>query len=220
MADMKPIQYTSRDGLTIHGYLTLPIGRGAEEPAGRRESARRTLVPRPLGIQPRGAVPGQPRLRRPADELPRLDRLRQGVLGGLVQGVGRHDAGRHHRRRAVADPAGDRRSEAGRDLRRRPTAATRPSPGLPSRPDLYACGVDYVGVSNLFTFMNTFPPYWELGRKMIYEMVGDPETGQGSDDRRLAVLPRRPDQGAAAGGAGRERPARQQGRVGPDRRRR
>ena len=24
MGDMKPIQYTSRDGLTIHGYLTLP----------------------------------------------------------------------------------------------------------------------------------------------------------------------------------------------------
>ena len=25
MAEMKPIHYTSRDGLTIHGYLTLPV---------------------------------------------------------------------------------------------------------------------------------------------------------------------------------------------------
>lgn len=26
LSEMKPIQYISRDGLTIHGYLTLPIG--------------------------------------------------------------------------------------------------------------------------------------------------------------------------------------------------
>ena len=26
MAAMKPIEYTSRDGLTIHGYLTIPKG--------------------------------------------------------------------------------------------------------------------------------------------------------------------------------------------------
>lgn len=46
--------------------------------------------------------------------------------------------------------------------------------GLTLTPDLYACGVDYVGVSNMFTFMNTIPPYWEPMRQMFYEMVGDP----------------------------------------------
>jgi dipeptidyl aminopeptidase/acylaminoacyl peptidase len=46
--------------------------------------------------------------------------------------------------------------------------------GLTLTPELYACGVDYVGVSNLFTFMNTIPPYWEPMRQMFYEMVGDP----------------------------------------------
>jgi dipeptidyl aminopeptidase/acylaminoacyl peptidase len=35
--------------------------------------------------------------------------------------------------------------------------------------------VDYVGVSNLFTFMNTIPPYWEPFKKQMYEMVGNPE---------------------------------------------
>ena len=30
MAEMKPIQYTSRDGLTIRGYLTLPKGVAAK----------------------------------------------------------------------------------------------------------------------------------------------------------------------------------------------
>jgi dipeptidyl aminopeptidase/acylaminoacyl peptidase len=46
--------------------------------------------------------------------------------------------------------------------------------GITYTPDLYACAVDYVGVSNLFTFMNTVPPYWEAWRKQMYEMVGDP----------------------------------------------
>ena len=47
--------------------------------------------------------------------------------------------------------------------------------GLAFTPDLYTCGVDYVGVSSLFTFMESMPPYWELYRDMMYEMIGHPE---------------------------------------------
>ena len=47
--------------------------------------------------------------------------------------------------------------------------------GITFTPDLYACAVDYVGVSNLFTFMKTIPPYWKPYLDMMYEMVGDPE---------------------------------------------
>src|SRR5436190_15152753 len=46
---------------------------------------------------------------------------------------------------------------------------------ITSTPDLYAAAVDYVGVSNLFTFMNTIPPYWKPYLDMFYEMVGHPE---------------------------------------------
>ena len=45
--------------------------------------------------------------------------------------------------------------------------------GVTYTPDLYACAVDYVGVSNLFTFMNTIPPYWKPYLDMTHEMVGD-----------------------------------------------
>ncbi len=45
--------------------------------------------------------------------------------------------------------------------------------GLAFTPNLYACGVDYVGVSNIFTLLETIPPYWEPGRKMLYAMIGD-----------------------------------------------
>jgi dipeptidyl aminopeptidase/acylaminoacyl peptidase len=47
--------------------------------------------------------------------------------------------------------------------------------GLAFTPEIYACGVDFVGPSNLFTLLETLPPYWELGRQMMYEQVGDPE---------------------------------------------
>lgn len=46
--------------------------------------------------------------------------------------------------------------------------------GLTFTPDLYTCGIDYVGVSNLFTFLNTIPPYWKPMLDMMYEMVGNP----------------------------------------------
>jgi len=48
--------------------------------------------------------------------------------------------------------------------------------GMVKEPELYAAGVDYVGVSNMFTFMQTIPPYWEPMLKMMYEMVGNPVT--------------------------------------------
>jgi dipeptidyl aminopeptidase/acylaminoacyl peptidase len=48
--------------------------------------------------------------------------------------------------------------------------------GITLTPELYAAAVSYVGVSNMFTFMSTIPPYWEPLRAMFYEMVGNPET--------------------------------------------
>lgn len=48
--------------------------------------------------------------------------------------------------------------------------------GICFTPDLYRCAVDYVGVSNLLTFLNTIPPYWRPMIEMMYEQVGNPET--------------------------------------------
>jgi len=42
-------------------------------------------------------------------------------------------------------------------------------------PDLYAAAVNYVGVSNLFTFMNTIPPYWRPELQKLHDMLGHPE---------------------------------------------
>ncbi len=47
--------------------------------------------------------------------------------------------------------------------------------GVTFTPELYRCAIDYVGVSNLFTFMQTIPPYWRPMLEMMYEQVGHPE---------------------------------------------
>ena len=44
---------------------------------------------------------------------------------------------------------------------------------LVKTPDLYTCGVDYVGVSNLFTFFKSFPPYWKPYLGQLYEQWYD-----------------------------------------------
>jgi dipeptidyl aminopeptidase/acylaminoacyl peptidase len=51
--------------------------------------------------------------------------------------------------------------------------------GVAFTPDVYAAGVSLVGPSNLLTLLDSFPPYWEAGRKMFYERMGDPTTPEG-----------------------------------------
>jgi dipeptidyl aminopeptidase/acylaminoacyl peptidase len=45
--------------------------------------------------------------------------------------------------------------------------------GLAFTPDLYACGVDIVGLSNVKTFIESFPPYWEPIRRRWLLRIGD-----------------------------------------------
>jgi dipeptidyl aminopeptidase/acylaminoacyl peptidase len=51
--------------------------------------------------------------------------------------------------------------------------------GLTRNPDLYACGVDIVGPSNLETLLRTVPPYWEAFRVQLHRAIGDPDTPEG-----------------------------------------
>jgi dipeptidyl aminopeptidase/acylaminoacyl peptidase len=51
--------------------------------------------------------------------------------------------------------------------------------GLTFTPDVFACAVDVVGPSNLVTLLNTIPPYWEPGIGMFTTRVGDHRTAEG-----------------------------------------
>jgi dipeptidyl aminopeptidase/acylaminoacyl peptidase len=51
--------------------------------------------------------------------------------------------------------------------------------GLTVTPEKFACGVDIVGPSNLFTLLQTIPPYWEAVKRQFYQRMGNPTTEQG-----------------------------------------
>lgn len=51
--------------------------------------------------------------------------------------------------------------------------------GLTLTPDVFACGVDIVGPSNLLTLLASVPPYWAPLLTLFKKRVGDPETPEG-----------------------------------------
>ncbi len=174
MAEMKPISYKSRDGLTINGYLSLPLG-----------TVHKNL---PVVVNPHGG----PWARDGWAYNPEIQFLvnrgyavLQMNFRGSV-GFGRKfweasfkewgktmqdditDGVNWLVEKGIADPK--RIAIYGGSYGGYAVLA-----GLVFTPDMYAAGIDYVGVSNLFTFMKSIPPYWKPYLEMLYEMVGNPE---------------------------------------------
>jgi len=48
--------------------------------------------------------------------------------------------------------------------------------GATFTPDLFRCAVDIVGPSNLITFIHSIPPYWSTFLAALHKRVGNPET--------------------------------------------
>lgn len=175
MASMEPITYQSRDGLTIHGYLTLPKGREAKDlplvvnphggPWARSDWG---FDPEVQFLANRGYAVLQMNFRG-STSYGREFWMKSFKQWGKTMQDDITDGVQWLVKEGKVDPK--RVAIYGGSYGGYATLA-----GITFTPELYACAVDYVGVSNMFTFMNTLPPYWEPGRKMMYEMVGDPKT--------------------------------------------
>ena len=174
MSPMKPVSYKSRDGLTINGYLTLPVGREPKDlpcivnphggpwardiwgynPEVQFLANRGYCV---LQMNFRGST-GYGRKFWEASfgqwGLSMQDDITDGVQWLVAQGI--------------ADRT--RVGIYGASYGGYATLA-----GVAFTPELYAAAVNYVGVSNLFTFMNTIPPYWRPILPKFHDMVGHPE---------------------------------------------
>jgi len=173
MAQMKPITYLSRDGLSIHGYLTLPKGIEAKNlpvvinPHGgpwyrdgwRFDSEVQFLANRGYAVLQmnfRGST-GYGKKFWEASFKQWGKKMQDDITDGVEYLI----------KEKIADPK--RIAIYGGSYGGYATLA-----GVAFTPELYACAVDYVGVANLFTFMNTIPPYWKPYLDQFYEMVGDP----------------------------------------------
>ena len=64
--------------------------------------------------------------------------------------------------------------------------------GMTFTPDLYACGVDIVGPSNIKTLLDSIPPYWGPLRNDMLLKIGDV-------DNDVEVRPKRGPRTAEAG---------------------
>ncbi len=81
LVESRVIRYKSFDGLEIPAILYTPHGASAAKEIARdRSGAWRTRRTGAHALQRFGAVPREPRLRRPGREQPWLERLRQNVL--------------------------------------------------------------------------------------------------------------------------------------------
>lgn len=178
MAEVTPIEFKSRDGMTIHGYLTLPKGMTLEtaknlptiinphggpwardswgfNPEAQFYANRGYAV---LQMNFRGSV-GYGRKFWEASFKKWGQEMQNDVTDGTKWLI----------EKGIADSK--RVAILGGSYGGYATLM-----GLIREPELYACGIDYVGVSNLFTFMKTIPPYWKPMLDMMYEMVGNPQT--------------------------------------------
>jgi dipeptidyl aminopeptidase/acylaminoacyl peptidase len=59
--------------------------------------------------------------------------------------------------------------------------------GLTFTPELYACGVDIVGMSNMQTTFAAIPPYWAPFKRLMLMRVGDVEADE-EYNRRISPL--------------------------------
>ncbi|MFT3916470.1 MAG: prolyl oligopeptidase family serine peptidase [Anaeromyxobacteraceae bacterium] len=178
MAEAKAIRYPSSDGLSIPAFLTLPRGVPAKDlplvllphggPWARTSYAFWNL---PQFLANRGYAVLQPNFRGSTGYGKKFLNAGNRQWGDLMQddltwGVKALVA------QGIADPK--RVAIMGGSYGGYATLA-----GVAFTPELYAAAVSIVGPSNLITLLETIPPYWESGRVIFHERMGNPNTPEG-----------------------------------------
>lgn len=179
LAEMTPVTYPSSDGLMIPAYLTLPVGvEGKNLPTvilvhGGPKGPRDYWGYNPFVqfLANRGYAVLQPNFRASGGYGKKFQNAGDLQWGKLMQdditwGVNYLIEQGISNKEKIAIMGGSYGGYA--------TLA-----GLAFTPDVYACGVDIVGPSNIFTLLESIPAYWEAGRAFLHGMVGDPNTEEG-----------------------------------------
>jgi dipeptidyl aminopeptidase/acylaminoacyl peptidase len=187
LATVEPIVVTSRDGLRLHGYLTRPSGFAAPGPLVllvhgghwvRDHWGYDRLV---QFLANRGYAVLQVNYRGSTGYGRAFAELAVGEYAGKMHDD-LIDAVRWAVARGIADPA--RVAIYGGSY-----GGYAALVGMTFTPEVFTCGVDVVGISNLLTFFESIPPYWKLSyAPRFLKYVGDPSRPEGRE-RLLAKSP-------------------------------
>lgn len=173
MANCEPITFRSRDGLTIHGYLTFPKG-------VNHTNLPVVVIPHP-GPWKRDTWGYDPQVQFLANRGYAV--LQINYRGSVGYGkkfwmAGYKQWGREMQnditdgvkwliRQEIADP--ERIAIFGQSY-----GGYAAIWGLITTPELYKCGASHSGITNLFTLLEAIPPYWEPFKEMFYKEIGNP----------------------------------------------
>ncbi|MBD0267626.1 MAG: S9 family peptidase [Cyanobacteria bacterium Co-bin8] len=175
LASMEPIQYQARDGLTLHGYLTKPIGSGdiplptvllvhggpwardtwGFDPQAQWLANRGYAV---LQVNFRGST-GYGKAFLNAGNREWAAKMHDDLIDGVNWLI----------EQSIADP--NKIAIMGGSYGGYATLV-----GLTFTPEVFAAGIDIVGPSNILTLLNSIPPYWEAMRAQMYNRIGHLET--------------------------------------------
>jgi dipeptidyl aminopeptidase/acylaminoacyl peptidase len=174
LAPMRPISFKARDGLTVHGYLTTPVGVPAKGlptvllvhggPWARDSWGYSPMVQwlanrgyAVLQVNYRGST-GYGKKFLNAGNREWAGKMHDDLLDAVTWAV----------KKGVADPK--KVAIMGGSYGGYATLV-----GLAFSPDVFACGVDIVGPSNLVSLLKTIPPYWGPMKALFTTRVGDLE---------------------------------------------
>jgi len=180
LAPMKPVTITARDGLKLRGYLTVPVGIPTKSLPMVLNVHGGPWARDNWGIDPtaqwyanRGYAVLQVNFRGSTGYGKKF--LNAGNRQwGLAMHTDLLDAVDWAVKEGIADPK--KVAITGGSYGGYATLA-----GLAFTPDVFACGVDIVGPSNIRTLLGTIPPYWKPVKAMFNVRVGNIDDPKDAD---------------------------------------
>jgi len=171
LSERRPVRFAARDGLPLHGYLTRPVGATSAGPmvllvhGGPWFRDRWRLDPSAQWLANRGYAVLQVNFRGSTGYGRKFTSAGNRQWGRAMQ-TDLLDAVDWAVKEGVAQK--DRLAIMGGSYGGYATLAA-----AAFNPDVFRCGVDIVGPSNVFTLLRSVPPYWKPLRSIFNRRIGN-----------------------------------------------